>query len=252
MAVFQEVIIKQEPVSQISLPFSTDFSAEDTELLQRRIQAHMRGKLDLTVTDNRASIISVKRIGGVHRVRLHHMFMSADGRVLKALGRYIERADSKSSAILENFIENNAGMIRELPVRNKKERIYQKGTCHDLQEIYDFLNKRYFGDQIQSKITWGKPLTSPPKHHRSVKMGTYSIEERMIRIHKALDRDFVPRFFLESIIYHEMLHQQVGVDVVNGRNRYHTEDFHELERRFDHHSLAKRWERENITRLLYF
>jgi hypothetical protein len=237
---------------QSSLPFKNRVSPEDTELIRRRIEAHMKGQLDLSITDNRSSIISVKRVGGVHKVRLHHMFVKANHRILRALGRYIEKADAESSMILENFIENNAGLIRELPVRRRKERMYQNGRYHNLQEIVDYLNKLYFKDSVNVQITWGNALTSQPKHHHSVKMGTYSLEDRIIRIHLALDRDFVPRYFVESVVYHEMLHQIIGVDVVNGRNSYHTAEFYELERQFDHYNLAKRWEKENITRLLYF
>ncbi len=239
-------------LKQSALPFKQGTPEEKVELLRRRIQAHTEGELNLIVTDNRSSIITVKRVGGVYKVRLHRMFLWADHTILKALGRYIDKADVSSGEILEKYIEKHVDFIRESPVQRPQECLYQKGQYHDLQEIYDVLNRRYFGGGIHAKISWGKELSGPPRHHRSVKMGTYSLEERIIRIHKSLDREFVPRYFLESVIFHEMLHQRVGVTVVNGRNQYHTEEFLEWERRYEHRLRAKTWEKENITRLLYF
>ena len=37
-------------------------------------------------------------------------------------------------------------------------------------------------------------------------MGSYSADSKVIRIHPALDQPLVPRFFVEWIVFHEMLH----------------------------------------------
>lgn len=234
------------------LPLPYRVNESETAVLERRIQAHMRGKLELTITDNRTSIISVKRLGVVFKVRLHHMFLNADPRVLRSLGRYIEKADSESSLILEQYIEKHSHLIRESAPSIAETEIRTKGSVHDLQEIFTALNRRYFANRIQAVVTWGKPITGAPRHHRSAKMGTYSVEDRIIQIHPALDRPFVPRYFVESVMYHEMLHQVYGAPVINGRHQYHSPDFLASERRFEHYQLARQWERENINRLLYF
>ncbi len=234
------------------LPLPREVDESEAAVLERRIQAHMRGKLELTVTDNRTSIISVKRMGGVFKVRLHHMFLGADPRVLRSLGRYIEKADAESSLILEQYIEKHGHLIREPAPAVRPEEFRTKGKVHDLQEIFDFLNKRYFANGIHARVTWGRESTGAPRHHRSAKMGTYSVEDRVIHIHPALDRPFVPRYFVESVMYHEMLHQVYGAPVVNGRRQYHSPEFLAAERRYEHYLLARQWERENINRLLYF
>jgi hypothetical protein len=165
------------------LPLPHEVDESESAVLERRIQAHMRGKLELTVTDNRTSIISVKRMGGVFRVRLHHMFLGADPRVLRSLGRYIEKADAESSLILEQYIEKHSHLIRDPAPVVQGEEIRTKGSVHDLQEIFDALNRRYFANGIKAKVTWGRPTSGPPRHHRSAKMGTYSVEDRIIHIH---------------------------------------------------------------------
>ena len=237
---------------QPSLPLPQPVEDGEAAVLERRIQAHMRGKLELTVTDNRSSIISVKRLGGVFKVRLHHMFLSAEPRILRSLGRYIEKADAESSTILEQYIESNSVMIREQAPAARNEEMRTKGDVHDLQEIFDRLNRRYFSGGITAKVTWGRESAGPQRHHRSAKMGTYSVEDRIIHIHPALDRSFVPRFFVESVMYHEMLHQVYGAPVINGRRQYHSPAFLAAEKRFDNYHLARQWEQENINRLLYF
>ncbi|MBN2725032.1 MAG: hypothetical protein JXR95_13260 [Deltaproteobacteria bacterium] len=236
----------------MALPLRKVFEPEKIRRLESRIQAHMNGTLVITVTDNRSSIISVKRIAGKYEVRLHHMFLNAPFRVVMALGRYIEKADGPSGIILENFIESNSSMIKETLPSKKSPRMETRGKYFDLQEIYNSLNKKYFDNTIKASITWGKPLGRTSRHHQSAKMGTYSLEEKIIRIHRALDRDFIPIYFIESIVYHEMLHQKYGVDESTGKRLFHPPAFNEEEKKFDFYKQARMWEQKNVTALLYF
>ena len=83
-------------------------------------------------------------------------------------------------------------------------------------------------------------------------MGSYSVEDRLIRIHPALDRWFVPRYFLEWIVFHEMLHQVHDIPVVGGRRQFHTPEFLAEEKQFEGYERARAWERENLDRILTF
>jgi hypothetical protein len=78
------------------------------------------------------------------------------------------------------------------------------------------------------------------------------LEDELIRIHCSLDRSFVPRFFVEAVVFHEMLHQVHEIPVVNGRHHFHTPAFRAHERTFEWAEAAERWEKENLNRLLYF
>ncbi|MBU1218578.1 hypothetical protein KKF34_08840 [Myxococcota bacterium] len=235
-----------------SLPLQKQFLQEEISLLERRISAHMNGDLSITVTDNRSSIISVKRIGGRYEVRLHHMFLNAPFRIIMALGRYIEKADAASGIILETYIDSNSSLIKETNTVYNPPEMETVGNCFNLQEIYDRINKKYFNNTISAVIGWGRQLAGKPRHHRSVKMGTYSLEDKIIRIHRALDRDFIPLYFIESVVFHEMLHQLHGVDESTGKRLFHPPRFLEDEKKFEHYHLSRRWEQENINRLLYF
>ena len=73
----------------------------------------------------------------------------------------------------------------------------------------------------------------------------------LIRIHPVLDRRDVPLYFLESVVYHEMLHHHLGgVPDRAGRTVYHSRAFREAEARYPWHREALAWEKENLPHLL--
>jgi hypothetical protein len=212
-------------------------------------------RLALAVTDNRYTMISVKREKGLFRLRLHHMFLDADHEVVSALGKYVARNDRDASQMLSRFIDVNHRKIRR--ARRRRPTVFTietRGEVHDLQEIYNLINERYFDNQIAARITWSQRAQTGAKRRKrnSIKMGSYSVEDRLIRIHASLDRVFVPRMFVEWIVYHEMLHQKHDIPVVGGRRQFHTPEFMAEEAEFEHYDKASRWERENLDKILYY
>lgn len=248
-------VARLQPVSTFEEPESAD---EETarKTLEHRIAAHVpEGRLALAVTDNRYTMISVKREKGLFRLRLHHMFLGAEPEVVRALGRYVSRNDRDASNLLGHFID-----INQLKIRRARRRrpavinLETRGEIHDLQSMYDDLNLHYFGGRIDARITWGQRNQPGARKRRrnSIKMGSYSVEDKLIRIHPSLDRAFVPRVFVEWIVYHEMLHQKHDIPVVGGRRQFHTPEFMAEEAAFEHYIDARRWERENLDKLLVY
>ena len=236
-------------------------TAEDeTEMarqrLERRIGAHLPGRrLALAVTDNRYTMISVKRDKGLFRLRLHHMFLEAEPEVVRALGRYVGANDRDSSNLLGHYIDIHQHHIRRARARRAPAvTLETRGEVHDLQIYYDDLNTAYFAGMIDARVTWGirTPQGGKRKRRNSIKMGSYSVEDRLIRIHPSLDRPFVPRYFVDWILYHEMLHQKHDIPVIGGRRQFHTPAFLEEEAGFEHFEKARQWERDNLNRLLFY
>jgi len=238
--------------------------AEAQDSLERRIRAHLqRGRVSVTLTDNRYTMISVRRIAGKeHRtralkrerryeVRLHHMFADADPVITRALAHYIADNDADASRLLGDFIDANAGHVRGRTRRTPTQLIFTAGEHHDLRSIFDELNARYFDNKIDAAITWGA-RTGRPRRRNSIKMGSYSVEDRLIRIHRSLDRAFVPRFFVAWIVFHEMLHQVHDIRVKNGRREFHSKEFLADEQHFEHYDQAKSWERRHLDALLTY
>lgn len=127
----------------------------------------------------------------------------------------------------------------------------QEGEYFDLQAIFDKINQQYFRSKPLRgyTITWGRRRKLPPKEY--FVFGTIQEEDRIIRIHPRLDAPFVPTWFLEYVVYHEMLHARVPDEfTAEGRRLVHTEEFNRREREFLHYRRARRWEDENLARFL--
>jgi hypothetical protein len=63
----------------------------------------------------------------------------------------------------------------------------------------------------------------------------------------------VPECFVESVVFHEMLHEMHGVvEVEEGRRCVHTPEFLEDERRYTRYDEARRWEKKNLSKLLRY
>jgi hypothetical protein len=230
-----------------------DATVEDRERaraeLGTRLTAHLgKGRARVVVTDNLHTMVSIKRGHGVLTFRIHHMFVGAPPAVVRALARYAERQDRDAARMLRAFIESN-----ELQIRRRTEpratACDVQGKHHNLQEIFDDLNARYFDGAIEARITWG-PRTRRRRGRGSIKLGSYTCEDLLIRIHPVLDARDVPRFFVEWIVYHEMLHEIHDMPVVDGRRMYHTAEFRRAEARFDRYAEAVLWERTYLHKLL--
>ncbi len=222
--------------------------------LERRIRAHLsKGRVQVTLTDNRYTMISVRRIPKEKRyeVRLHHMFSDADPVITRALARYIADNDAEASRVLGDFIDDNSGHVKGRARRTPPTLILTAGEFYDLREIYDELNAHYFENKIDAAITWGA-RTGKPKRRNSIKMGSYSVEDRLIRIHRSLDRAFVPRFFVAWIVFHEMLHQVHDIRVKNGRREFHSKEFLADEAHFEQYEASRRWERDHLDDILTY
>ena len=126
----------------------------------------------------------------------------------------------------------------------------EQGRYFNLRHIFDKLNDRYFGNRIRGYvIQWGRRRRQRPKDY--IVFGTIQEEDRIIRIHPLLDQAFVPTWFLEYVVYHEMLHAVVPDQYdAKGRRLVHHEKFQEREREFHWFKRAKAWEEENLARFL--
>ena len=152
----------------------------------------------------------------------------------QALAEFIRSADAPSSAVLDRFIERNKAFIRRVsPAQLRRRlRIEPVGRHHDLLAIFTALNRRYFAGRIAATITFG-PAPRSRRPRKSIKMGSYSADSRVIRIHPALDQPKVPRYFVEWIVFHEMLHHVYRARAADdGRRCVHPPEFMQPERRF--------------------
>ena len=219
-------------------------------LLEHGVSCHMPpGKmLNLRLTENHYTIVSVQRGRECYRVRVHRMFAAAEPRLVRALARYVVHNDQRASAQLSEFIELHQDQIRRQPRRTRRVVLRTQGRVHDLRAVFDRLNGLYFGGKLDLRITWGNARRSQPQ--RSIKVGTYQVEDRLIRVHPVLDQALIPRYFLDWIVFHEMLHGKHAIRRVGGRRCFHPPEFSREERQFPDYGRARLWEKANLDRLL--
>lgn len=214
--------------------------------LERKLRGAFPGPVILSITDNRHSIITHRVQRGILHARVHHMFLDAPPAVVEALVRYITRGDREASAVLGDYIDANGFRL----ARRKRTALTTKGKHHDLLALFDDLNDRYFDGTVHALITWGKRPTTRSACRRTIKLGSYSAVDRLIRVHPALDQKWIPRYFVAYIVYHEMLHHVIPGSRGLGRVNLHPPEFKEREKAFRHFERAIAWEKRHVARLL--
>jgi hypothetical protein len=215
--------------------------------LERKLRGAFPGPVILSITDNRHSIITHRVQRGTLHARIHHMFLDAPSYVVDALVRYVTRGDRDASAILGDYIDENGFRLAR---RKRNAPLVTKGKHHDLLALYQKVNGRYFDGTMNTLITWGKRPTRKGERRRTIKLGSYSAVDRLIRVHPALDQKWVPRYFVEYIVYHEMLHHVIPGSRGLGRVNLHPPEFKTREKEFRHFDRSLAWEKKHVGRLL--
>lgn len=119
--------------------------------------------------------------------------------------------------------------------RGRKMLSSSRGEFYHLDRIFSRLNRSYFnGDLQKPTLTWSQRKT------RRI-LGHHDRVYDSITISKTLDAADVPEWFVEYILYHEMLHIRHAAKLINGRRYYHTSAFRMDERRFPYYEEAQRW-----------
>ncbi len=250
-SVLLETELPPEPVAQGVGPHVAVSSRDElwsrAESLAWRLSADLRIPVRLAVTDNRSTMVSFRRGPNMLQLRLHHMFLDAPEPVVRAVADYAGRGHKVAGELLDDYIRRQQPRIRQ-ERHGAEAELNPRGTFFDLQRLFDDLNRIFFQGGIQARIGWGR---MPPRRRRkSIRLGVYDHQTREIRIHPALDRPEVPAFFVEFIIFHEMLHQLFPSSSGNGRRVHHPRAFRDREKAYPLYADALRWERENLNLLL--
>ncbi|MBN2497776.1 MAG: hypothetical protein JXR96_24490 [Deltaproteobacteria bacterium] len=210
-----------------------------------RFRKHCDRPFRVRFNDNASTVLSVRERHGLLELRLHHMFIEADDGVLAALAAYMRPGPQRRPGRqLDRFIERHRGLLRRL----RPQGLRSKGAHYDLIRIRDALAKAYFGGPVEVTVAWAS--RTRVKGRRSVRLGSYSFEEGLIRIHPALDRPDVPPCVVVGVVYHEMLHHVLGFEHRRGRRLVHTAEFRKRERAYVHFDRAEDWERKHLRRVL--
>lgn len=241
-----------QPVSQsVAQPRPVPSRSEAlsaARVLAHSVASHLGAevKVLLSVHDNRSTMVSFRRDPPLLKLRVHHLFLEAPPEVIRAIADYAGRGHKKAGQVLDDYIAAKQGHIRAGPKRAAS--LVSRGTHFDLLEVFDRMNQLYFQDSIRARIGWGRNVGR--RRRKSIRLGVYDHRAREIRVHPALDRADVPLFFVEYIVFHEMLHQVFPSARDSGRHVHHPKAFRDRERAFPRYAAAVAWEKAHLNSLL--
>ncbi len=116
-----------------------------------------------------------------------------------------------------------------------------QGDHHDLQAVYDSVNREWFDGQVVASIEWMKR----PAYR---KLAEYHPVQARIRVSPLLDHPEVPNAYLDFLVYHEMLHAFLGGKEAGSKKIYHHKRFQEMEAAHPGYRAALRFERAFLSR----
>lgn len=130
-------------------------------------------------------------------------------------------------------VTQKAHLVRQ--IRGRKHLASARGLTYDLEEVFESLNGRFFhGLMARPRLTWSR---SRARH----RLGHYDPAHNAIVISRAFDDARVPRYAVEYILYHEMLHLKHPVKLNGSRRCVHSKEFAEDEKAFPHLTAARRF-----------
>lgn len=148
--------------------------------------------------------------------------------------------------IYRSFINNE--QLREQATANKRARgrkviTSAVGDFYDLREIFAHLNQIYFDGKIAEPVlSW-----SAQKTFRI--LGHHDHAHEAIVVSRSLDAKTVPKYVVEFVVFHEMLHIHHPTVHRNGRRYNHTPAFRRDERQFAYFDEAENWIESNAKNL---
>jgi len=212
------------------------------EALHRHLAEELRQPIDLIPTTNRRTMLTWQQLtDGFLQIRIQSQFALADREIHSDLARYIATRDREAAARIKVW----ASLWQRPP---KARFAHPAGRHHDLRDHLAANRARFFEDSFEGRIGWSRSRRG--RVRRRIRLGSWSGEHRLIRVHPVLDDRNVPDFVVDFVVYHEMLHGQVEPEVHDGRRRVHTRDFRRLEQAHPDHGRAETWLRGNLDALL--
>jgi hypothetical protein len=227
------VMKKETTGRQMGLPFYRT-EQELAALLERGLGR----KIALTLTSNSSSMLTAQVKGGVMRVRLHEMFLTAGPDILDEIAAFVGNK-RRNLPLFRAFVRANSGSLQRGPAR--KVNVRTAGRHHDLLELFRELNREYFYGSVDAAITWGTSRTGVWVRKRT--LGSYSATSNLIRINPVLDSARTPRYYVKFVVFHEMLHAHMGTVRKGGRRSIHPAEFRRREREFRDYDRAVSWEK---------
>ncbi|HUN89299.1 MAG TPA: hypothetical protein VMU28_10935 [Terriglobales bacterium] len=130
-------------------------------------------------------------------------------------------------------ITEKAHLLRQM--RGRKLIDGPLGNVYHLDEIFEDLNTRFFhGLMARPNMSWSQ---NSARHL----LGHYDPAHNAIIVSRVFDDVRVPRYVVEYIVYHEMLHLKHPVKLKGSRRCVHPKQFQDEEKLFPQWEAAKKF-----------
>lgn len=121
-------------------------------------------------------------------------------------------------------------------------------TSFDLNAVFTLIHGTWFAHLTRPAIRWGR--NSPRRRLTSIRFACYrSRPQPAIVVNPRLRLPWVPRVFVEHVLYHELCHHAQASAPIRGEPP-HSRRFRLWEAQYPHHELARTWERLHLERFL--
>jgi SprT-like family protein len=172
---------------------------------------------------------------GQLKIRLSDLLEGAPDPVLKAIAHillaklYRKQIEPQHASRYRRYtnsreLTEKAHLVRQM--RGRKNLHGTQGSVYDLEEVFEDLNRRFFfGLMARPQLTWSNTLSRR-------RLGHYDPAHNAIVISKIFDHPRIPRFAIEYLLYHEMLHLKHPVKLRGSRRCVHGHEFQEEEKLF--------------------
>lgn len=122
-------------------------------------------------------------------------------------------------------------LVRQM--RGRKRIESAQGQMYDLDQIFEELNLRFFFGLL------GRPQMTWSQSHARNSLAHYDPAHNAIVVSRVFDHARVPRYAVEYIVYHEMLHLKHPVKLRGSRRCVHGPEFQAEEKLFPELNTAK-------------
>lgn len=135
--------------------------------------------------------------------------------------------------VASHDVSAKARLVRQM--RGRKLIRSARGHHYHLEELFDDLNRRFFHGLLgRPQLTWSQNLARSS-------LGHYDPAHNAIVISRVFDGPRVPRYAVEYILFHEMLHLKHPVRLKGSRRCVHSREFLAEEKMFPEIEQARRF-----------
>ena len=177
-------------------------------------------------------------------VRLSDLLEGAPENVLRAIAHillakmYRKPIDRDHAVRYRRYVSaqhmsRKAHLLRQM--RGRKRIGSPKGRAYDLDEVFEELNTKFFHGLL------ARPLMTWSSEQARNRLGHYDPAHNAIVVSRVFDHPRVPRYAVEYIVYHEMLHLKHPVKLRGSRRCVHPPEFVAEEKLFSHLDDAKQF-----------